>query len=458
MGGAELIAGDYRIHTGAGMLFGRAAISAAGSSAFAGNRTSSGPLRPHTSTDESRFLRGIAARIPVARGSWSIYAAVFASSVGRSGRVDSSGIFSPDLTGLFRTASEIGKLRTNREILGGAVVTVRRDDFSFVVSGLRTWLDHPMRVQSDADGSGRGWASGSVEVALTRPSFELAGEASFSRRAAFTVEARVSATRHLAGVLQIQSAQPGFLAPYGVDALGRPSPGNSTSCALACLIRPAPWGRAALSATLSSVLMPRADDPLPPLRGRYSAEAEFSLTPGWTVLLFAGLTRTEGGVTLTDPEGRALRVMRESKRSTVRLQSVVDVGGRWTIRNRCEIVSAIRAPREERERGVMLQADVSVRPAPPLRASFRALVFNVGGWGARVYAAEADVDGAMRIPVFSGKGVRLYALVRWAVAPTVVVSCRYGTEYQEATTSSASPGPDECARERDLSVQLDVGW
>jgi hypothetical protein len=337
-------------------------------------------------------------------------------------------------------------------------VTVWRDDFRIAASGLRTRLDHPMRVQSGAGGLSRGWGSGSLELALTRGSFELAGEASFSRRAAFTVEARVSATRHLAGVLQIQSVQPGFLAPYGVDALGRPSPGNSTSCALSCVIRPAPWGRAALSATLSSALMPRADDPLPGLRGRYSAETEFSLTPGWTVLLFACLTRTEGGVTLTDPEGRALRAMRESERSTFRFQSVVDVGGRWTIRNRCEFVSAMRAPREERERGVMLQADVSVRPTPSVRASFRALVFDVGGWGARVYAAEADVDGAMKIPVFSGRGVRLYALFRWTVAPTVVVSCRYGTEYQETVPTTTSPGSDQRAEERDLSVQLDVGW
>jgi hypothetical protein len=150
--------------------------------------------------------------------------------------------------------------------------------------------------------------------------------------------------------------------------------------------------------------------------------------------------------------------MREDERSTLRVQSTVDGGDKWSLRNRCELVSARRASQGVRERGALLQTDLRFRAARGVRASLRASLFDVNGWGARVYAAEEDVEGAMRLPVFTGRGVRLYALLRWSVVPAATLSCRYGVTFQDASPRVWPLESDVAERERDISLQLDIVW
>ena len=454
--GPEIIAGDYRVHAGSGVLLGRASFSRAGSRAFTGFAGASGPFRPHTSSDESRFFRGLAARLPFLIGPWSVDAAGFVSSIQRSGRIDGAGIFSPDDTGLFRSRSEIERLRTNRELLGGAVVALRRGEFRAAFTGLRTELEHPTRILTG--GGSCSWCGGSIEAAYAGSRYELSGEAAFSRTRALTLEARASPSRHLTTVLQVQSVQPGFLSPYGLDRSGRPASGNTNSIVLAGVVRPARWARGTLAATMFSRSEPQPPDPGSSVRARYSADVELFLTPDWSVQLFAGTDRADGGITGSDPEGRSLRAMREDERFTLRIRSAIDAGGIFSILNRCDFVSAVRASQEGEERGMLMQIDLKLRLTPAAKAGFRASVFTVSGWGARVYSAEEDVEGAMRIPVFTGRGVRLYALVRWAVLPAAALSIKYGVTFQESVSRTPSLESDVHADERDLSMQLDVAW
>jgi hypothetical protein len=214
----------------------------------------------------------------------------------------------------------------------------------------------------------------------------------------------------------------------------------------------------ALAASLSSSVRPPANDPIPSTRAGLSAEAEFFLTPAWTLLVRAGDARAGDGITIADPEGRALRAVREDERSTFRLQSTVDGGERWSLRSRCELVSAKRALQGVSERGAMLLTDLRLRIARGVRASFRSALFDVNGWGTRVYAAEEDVEGAMRLPVFTGRGVRLYALLRWSVVRAASLSCRYGVTFQDTSPRAWPLESDVAECERDVSLQLDIVW
>jgi hypothetical protein len=229
-------------------------------------------------------------------------------------------------------------------------------------------------------------------------------------------------------------------------------------CLLECLVRPARWANVALAASLSSSPSPLVNDPVPATRSRLSAEAELLLAPGWKLLVVAGDATAGGGVTMADPEGRALRVMREDERSTLRVQSSVNAGEEWSLRNRCELVWARRATQGVRERGALLQTDLRFRAGRAVRASFRASLFDVNGWGARVYEAEEDVEGSMRLPVFTGRGVRLYALLRWSVVPAANLSCRYGVTFRETSPRIWPLESDVAEREHDISLQLDIAW
>lgn len=457
-GGMEFIAGDYRVRAGSGILFAPASFSAIGSRLFAGGASGTSPWKPHASADENRFFRGVAGRVPLRFGSWSMQATLFASCVKRSGRVDASGAFTPYTYGLFRTPSEIRLLNSNRERSAGAVLSAREGSFGLEATGFWIRLDHPVRVGPPTAASCASWASGSIHARIGGSEFELSGEAAYSRALALTFEGRAAQLRDLTAIVQVQSIRPGFLSPFGMEGSGRPAAGNLTSGVLQCLVRPTRWVRGALSARLSFTSLPQTSDPLAATRIRLSGEAELLLTPGWSILASAGEARSEDGVTVADVDGRELRAMREDDRSTFRVQSVVSGGERWSMRNRFEFVTARRAPQGGRERGVLLQTDVKLRVAAGVRVAGRASVFDIGGWGARIYSPEEDVEGAMRIPVFTGRGARVYALFRWEFSPMAAFSCRYGATMQETAASGAFRERDVRDHERDVSIQLDIGF
>ena len=457
-GGISVIIGDYRIQAGSGILLGRASFSAVGARLFHGRRTEAAPLKPHTSADENRFFRGLAARLPLRLGDWAVDATAFASSVKRSGRIDDTGAFSPYTAGLFRTTSELGRLGTNRERLGGAIVALRAAAVTIECAGLWTGLANPIVVEAREAATCRSWTAGSVGFGVAGTGFEISGEVAYARSAALTFEARTTPARQVTAIVRFQSVRPGFLAPYGTGASGSSSSGNMRDCLLECLVRPARWANVALAASLSSSPGPLVNDPAPSTRSRLSAEAELLLAPGWTLLVVAGDATAVGGVTMADPEGRALRVMREDERSTLRVQSSVNAGEEWSLRNRCELVWARRAMQGVRELGALLQTDLRFRAGRDVRASFRASLFDVNGWGARVYAAEEDVEGSMRLPVFTGRGVRLYALLRWSVVPAATLSCRYGVTFRETSPRVWPLESDVAQREQDISLQLDIAW
>jgi len=456
--GIELTVGDYRLETGSGILLGRPSFSAPGATLFTGSRAAAGPVRPHTSADENRFFRGAAVRLPLNVGSWSIRATVFASLVRRSGRVDSNSTFIPYTAGLFRTPSELNRWNTNRERLGGAVVSLQWSGFRMAFNGLWTGFDHPVQIQQGKEPPIRSWIGGSVEAGVTGAGFQVSGEAACSGGLGLTLEARAMPSRHLTAVFQIQSVRPGFCAPLGVEMFGRSMTDLSSACNVTCQIRPTGWARGVMAASVVSSGEPGTYEPLPSARVRLSSEAELFLTPGWSVLMFAGNIRADDGVALADPGGRSVRVMREEERSTLRLQSTVNGAGQWSIRNRCEVVSALRASDGSREHGVLLQTDFKVRVSAGVRAAFRGCLFDVDGWGARLYSAEEDVEGAMRIPLFVGRGLRMYALLRWEVAPAVAVSCRYGVTFQETIPRGKSLESMVAREEHDLSIQLDAAY
>jgi hypothetical protein len=243
-----------------------------------------------------------------------------------------------------------------------------------------------------------------------------------------------------------------------VGLSGRSTAGNRHVGNLSCLTRPTRWARVVLAAVIVSNEAPESGEPLPATRVRFSAEAEMWLTPAWSMLLFAGSTRADGGITQPDALGRSLRVMREDDRSTLRVQSVVDGGAKWTLRNRVDLVSSLRAAEGVRDRGVLFQTDFKWQVVPGMRASLRACMFDVNGWGARIYSAEQDVEGAMRIPVFVGRGVRLYTLLRWEFIPAVALSCRFGVTFRDSVPRGPSLESNAAEEERELSLQLDAAW
>jgi hypothetical protein len=456
--GVEIIAGDFRMRGGSGILFGASSFAPRAGGMFPPAGDGEGPVRPHTSSDESRFFRGLAVRVPLSTGPWGVDAAIFCSSVARNGRLDAAGVFLPDLTGLARTADEVERVGRNRETLVGSIVSGRHAGLHLQVVGYHARLAHPIVAQSGGFEARRTWTAGSATVSVRGARFDMTSDVAFSRRAAVSVETRASPSRHITWTIRYQRVWPGLLSPYGVDATGRPAEGDVSDCGFTCEVRPARWGILSVSASVLTSSRPKENDPLPPWRVRSCVHADVRLTPGWSLQLFGGVTRSAAGASQEDAAGRRLRTMREDERSTLRLRSHFDPGGAWSVRTRVEIVKARHGVGGPLERGLLVQTDLAVRPLPSMRAAARASLFNVSSWGARVYSPEDDVEGAARFPAFTGRGVRMYALLRWSLTREAAVSCRYGVTLQETVPRTPATELDARAPTRDLSLQMDLAW
>lgn len=226
-----VMAGDYRLALGQGLLMGSSGWGGA-SSLMGGVRTEPVRLRPHSSTDESRFLRGVAATLRLGRsGRWSMTA--FGSWRKLDGTVadapkDNSYKPTPDdvitawkTDGLHRTLQEVGKRGVATQSLGGGRVGYAIRSANVGISGV--WM-HYDKVYNPVERTynkyymrGRDASGLSADYTLRFRRWSLQGEAAVNRGGAYasTVALRLMPSRGWNLVLQERSFSRRFVSPWG---------------------------------------------------------------------------------------------------------------------------------------------------------------------------------------------------------------------------------------------------
>lgn len=226
-----VVAGDYKVHLGQGLIMGQNGWRSA-QSVLGGYRAETTSLRPHTGTDENRFLRGAGATLCFGRGGEWI-ATVFASARQLDGTLSGSEAgtnfdhqFSNVVTawktdGLHRTLQEIDK--RNIATQWGVGGRIGRQGKAYNV-GLNVVSMHynrdyqpAPRVYNKYYMRGHDAAGASIDYAFRRNQWSLQGELALDRHAAyastFTLRWRPLSTLSLS--LQERSLAKDFVSPYG---------------------------------------------------------------------------------------------------------------------------------------------------------------------------------------------------------------------------------------------------
>lgn len=99
------------------------------------------------------------------------------------------------------------------------------------------------------------------------------------------------------------------------------------------------------------------------------------------------------------------------------------------MRNRLEVIDYARGE-TPKELGYLIYHDVVFRPlSSPWQFTLRYALFDTDSYDARVYAYENDIPGYWSIPGYSGRGTRLYLMLRYSATKNLDLWVRYGQWY-----------------------------
>jgi hypothetical protein len=190
----SLAVGDYQIQIGqalnlwSGYAFGKTAD-------VTNIKKNAQALKPYTSVDENRFLRGVASEIAYKDLTLTLfgsYKKVDASVIADTLLDDLEFVSSIDLSGFHRTNSELAKKNQLTEKIVGANLNYVKNNFTIGIAGVNQGYDKDyskaMQVYNQYDFRGKSMFSSSLDYSYVFKNFNFFGEishASFSNNVAF---------------------------------------------------------------------------------------------------------------------------------------------------------------------------------------------------------------------------------------------------------------------------------
>ena len=447
----RLLAGDFNVSLGQGLIFGTGTYDSrtAAVERAARRRT---VLRPHTSTDESDFFRGAAFTFRLARR-WQ--AAAFVSFRRLDGRREGDTLRSFKTDGLHRTRAELDRRHAVTCFTGGAGFNYTAPGWNIGAGGYAA--RYSLAVVPDPRPynrfylHGRTAAGASVHYAWRAGNWSAEGEAALDRNAhvATTHRLRCEPADGLALTLQGRYFSPRYVAPYA-QTLQQASRVQNEAGLLAGL-RCTLWPRQEWIAYADWCRFPdatfRADKPSQGLetfiQGRFATHS-----PLFFLVRYKFRTRQEN---VSGRDGmlqyawtHRMRLQAGWERPALSLFASADA---------CAAGSQTR----HTEWGWMLSGRAAARPSERWRAAAFAALFFTDSYAARLFAYEPQLPYAGAFPSFAYHGFRLAALARWHACAWLEAGLRAGwTHYFNRSFISSGPqridGPDQA----DISLQAQL--
>ena len=440
----RLIVGDFSVRSAEGLLLGQ------GMSGLAALRVASTGrlLRPHTSSRESGYFRGLAFQTRPVRGA---SLAAFISSQALDGRRDSAdGSWRIVAPGGHRTGTELDGRRLIRSLAGGAVLSWSSGPLHVGVQAVqsRFGLEEAIRTVSSLSLFGGwirpGWAL-TTEVVPERAQGSLAATFAPVPDAVLAVRAR----RTSAGSERPHSH-------VGVDSRGTSI--ETRAWEAECGFRPfAAWSARFRLRGLAS------GDALYGVRTSKRANVLLQYKPeSWLSLELGGMARTSEEAAACEAGRLLLRCGARRVRQSLRLQLEYRHSASLRSRSRLELVrDSMNEPPGGEPRndpvGLLLYEDVRWRAGRSVQIDVRFAVFETSDESARVYAFENDVLYAFSAPSFAGRGRRWYVLARADPFSRLSLQLKLGVTVYEDVTSVGS-GLNEVAGRRIREMKLQIRW
>ena len=453
--------GDYQVQIGQGLNFWSG--YAFGKTADVTNvKRTAQSLRPYTSVDETRFLRG--AGVEVGYGKFSLmgfgsYKGIDASVITDTLLEEQEFASSINLTGLHRTNSELARKNTLQEIIGGANLRYDTRTLDVGVASVYQRYDNPYNKETvpynQFDFRGKDNISTSLDYAWVIRNFNFFGEVAHS--------SYDNGWAQLHGVLFSLDRRASMSIIYRDYQRNYQTFYNN--------------GFSEGSRTQNE-------------RGLYTA-LKFNLTKKWSINTYADVfsfpwlkylveAPSEGHELFIQPTYKPNRELeiyarfREQKRqrnsrfndgTVTSIEDVIQRNYRFNfsykitegirLKTRLEYVTVDRES-VGLESGIIFTQDLIYRPkSSPLDLSLRYALFDTDSYDTRIYTYESNALYVFSVPAYYYKGSRAYALIRYTFLRKVDVWVKYGRNIY-ANRSSLGSGSEMINQNTrsDITVQL----
>jgi hypothetical protein len=449
-----ILAGDYEIESGQGLIFWRGP-SAAGS--LWSVRPGEGlAVVPHRSSDETRFLRGLAVTFS-ADERWS--GTVFCSDRTYGANVDTTGEATAFFRGEYATVSSIAKKDMLRERLAGVHAGYNSPGaLSAGCTAYRSYFDRRFSPADRMRFSGDMVDAVSLDMGGRFGGISFAGEYALMKGGAHALLWTVTLASGRDGTLMIRCRdyQPGYDNPHSSGEGDNGETRNERGVAAGLRLRPLPGLIVACHADAFEHPWPTALSPIPRRGTEMTVTGEARLPHGGGISVRYSRKCSYDAAAAKDAWGRDVKSGGEADEDHLRCE----ISGR-----RGEIAgfatsmeyAGVRRSAGDVVHGVLLGGDVTFSPLSSLSLDARFSLFRTDGYDARLYDFEHGLPGAASVPPLYGHGARWYIRLRWSPGEWGELTARYAETVREPSVSSAGPFreiPGDAPAQ--ISIQSDI--
>jgi hypothetical protein len=450
----DILAGDYELESGQGLVLWRGPTAVRSTWSL---RPGEGmAIAPHRSSDESRFLRGLAIAVSV-KG--KLRGAIFFSDRSYGANVDSGGEATGFFRGEYSTAGSVAKKDALREhLIGVRAEYASTGVFTAGCTMYRASFDRSFTPADRMRFSGNRLEAWGADVSGRLGVVSLSGECAFLKGGvhAFVWSMTLVSAAGQMLMIRCRDYQPAY---DNLHASGEGDNGetrNERGASAALRLLPSTGIRLECYVDAFEHPWPDARTPIPRRGIEMTLSGETLIPSGGTLSLRFSRKSSHEQVAAEDAWGRDVRSAGKTEEDHYRCEASCRAGKSLTFSTVMEYAGASEAGGDVLH-GVLLGGDISFSPLPRVSFDTRFSLFHTDGYGARLYDYESGLPGQLSLPPLYGNGLRWYIRLRFRPALWADIAIRYAATVKEASVSGTEPyreTPATCAAQ--IGLQADI--
>lgn len=455
--------GDYQIQIGQGLnLWSGYAF---GKTADVTNiKKTANTLRPYTSVDETRFMRGAAIDLGYKAFSLTTFASlkkVDASLISDSLFDDLEFVSSINLSGLHRTNTEIEIKDALTEKIFGSNLRYRNRNFQFGLAGVYQGYDKDfnksIQPYNQFDFRGKEMFSLSGDYSWVIRNFNFFGETSRSSYSGawanlhgvlFSLDSRASFS------ILYRNYQRGYQTFYntGFSEGSNTQNENGIYAGLKMKLTSA-WS---LNAYVDLFKFPWMKYQVDGPSEGHEIMIQPSYKPNKQLEIYGRFRQQLRQKNSRDSDGTVTELEDVVQRN-YRLNISFAVSESFTFKSRIEYVT-INRPSNTPEKGMILSQDILYKPKKlPFDLALRYVLFDTDSYDSRLYSYENNALYVFAVPAYYYQGNRAYAMIRYSFLRHCDLWVRYGVFiYNNRSTIGSGAEEIKGSKKTDITVQLRI--
>ena len=423
--------GDYQIQIGQGLNV-WTGYAFAKTAEVSNIKKSANSIKPYTSVDENRFLRGVATELGYKAFSLVLFGSrkkVDATIIADSLVEEQEFVSSINLSGLHRTNSEIARKNSFEETIAGANLKYQKRNLRFgiasVYQGYDKLYNKAISPYNQFDFRGKSFVSHSFDYSFVWRNFSFFGESaltSFSKKTAQVHGVLIALDPRVTLSVLYRNYDRAYQTTYNNGFSEGSNTQNEKGLYFGAKIKLSnswtlqtyadyftfPWMRYLVDAPSSGheVLIQ------PTYRPNKKMELYFRF-------------RQQVKAKNSRLDDATVTAIEDVQQRNYRINFTYNVMEGVVLKSRAEITTVDRAS-SAHETGFLLYQDLLIRPKKwPVDFSMRYAFFDTDSYDTRLYAFESNALYVFSVPAYFYKGTRAYLMVRYSFLRRFDIWARY---------------------------------